>query len=487
MLSTTQDFSGTGGTTYSLQQVAGPPAAQVMSGGPTGNFLRLATTPSSPVVGNDNSISFVTSDPGSWDQVTADWGFSVTPSSGENGVGMSFALLNTANYGTSGNAASAKPSQGIYNGSLAFGFDTTNDLVYLSLNGAVVTGTNLTGSLTLASSQFISAQAVVDFPAATVSLVLTPSSGSAVTVFNAISVPGLVPYESRVSLEAQNSATSFADFDLDDVNVVYSGLLSPGRIQFGTIQNVPENQQPAYAPIPIVRVLASGTSPTGSFSVLVVAADGTAKNGVNYQAQIYQQDSSGDYIADPIVTFAPTDVQQTVYLPIMDDHLDDGDKTVNLYLSNAINLGTTTADLAPLGSPIVATLTILNTDQPAPTVVRPVQVVYEAHTHRVTAFRVQFSTPMDATSAQTVSNYEVLLPPAHKNGPVRVVSLSQAVLDPSGLFVTLYRASLGQHLTKFVQIVVRGKPSTGLIGKNGTFLAGTGGVSGTDASLTVSI
>ena len=65
--------------------------------------------------------------------------------------------------------------------------------------------------------------------------------------------------------------------------------------------------------------------------------------------------------------------------------------------------------------------------------------------------------------------------------------MSQAVLDPSGLFVTLYRASLGQHLTKFVQIVVRGQPPTGLTGTNGTFLAGTGGVSGTDAVLTVSM
>ena len=94
---------------------------------------------------------------------------------------------------------------------------------------------------------------------------------------------------------------------------------------------------------------------------------------------------------------------------------------------------------------------------------------------------------MDPTSAQAVSNYEVLLPPAHKHGPVHVVSLSQAVLDPSGLFVTLYRASLGQHLTKSVQIVVRGKPATGLFGTNGIFLAGTGGVVGTDATLTVSV
>src|SRR5208283_5098899 len=165
---------------------------------------------------------------------------------------------------------------------------------------------------------------------------------------------------------------------------------------------------------------------------------------------------------------------QAVNIPIIDDHLDNGNKTVNLYISNLPTL------TAPIASPIVATLTIVNTDLPAPTVSPKVQLVYAPHTRRVTAFRLQFSEPMGPTSAQTVSNYEVLLPPAHKNGPVRTVTLSQAVLDPSGLFVTLYRANFGQHLTKFVKIVVRGKPSTGLIGSNGTFLAGTGGVSGTD-------
>ena len=73
------------------------------------------------------------------------------------------------------------------------------------------------------------------------------------------------------------------------------------------------------------------------------------------------------------------------------------------------------------------------------------------------------------------------LAPAHKNSPTRVVPLSRAVLDPSGMFVTLYRANLGQHLTKLVQILVRGTPPTGLKSTNGAFLAGSGGVAGTDA------
>jgi hypothetical protein len=463
-LSTTQNFT-TPGTAYTLQQIGGLPAATVQSSA-SGNYLILATTPKFPVAGNDNSISFVTNDVGTYNQATASWYFRVTPNPG-NGVGMSFALLNTANYGTSGGASTTLPQQGLYNGSVAFGFDTTNNAVYLSFNGAIVSAISLQ-SLILASNQFIHASATIDFVNATVSLSLTPSGGSPDEVFDVTSVPGLTPYQSRVSLEAKNITTTgaetYAEFDLTNINVQYIGLRQPGTISFSSSSYVvPDNQSTAQ--IDIVRIGGSA----GSFTIGFATADGTARNGVNYEAV------SGD------VPFGEGVTLQTVNIPIINDHLDDGNKTVNLYIGNPT--GT-----APIASPIVATLTIINTNLPAPTVSPTVQLVYAAHTRRVEAFRLQFSQPMDPTSAQTVSNYEVLLPPAYKNGPVRVVSLSQAVLDPSGLFVTLYRASLGQHLTKFVQIVVRGKPSTGLRGtNNGTFLAGTGGVSGTDAALTVSI
>src|SRR5271166_1025799 len=62
LLSTTQNFT-TPGTAYKLQQFGGPPAATVQSSA-TGNVLLLATTPTFPAAGNDNSISFVTSDVG---------------------------------------------------------------------------------------------------------------------------------------------------------------------------------------------------------------------------------------------------------------------------------------------------------------------------------------------------------------------------------------------------------------------------------------
>ena len=117
-----------------------------------------------------------------------------------------------------------------------------------------------------------------------------------------------------------------------------------------------------------------------------------------------------------------------------------------------------------------------------------VQLVFAAHTRRVIAFQLNFSQPMDPTSAQNVANYQVLLPPARKNGPKRSIPLSRAVLDSNGTSVTLFRADLGrQHLTKLVQILVRGMPPTGLLSANGSFLAGTNGQGGTDAVLFVSI
>ncbi len=188
LLSTTQNFTAPG-TAYTLQQIGGPPAAMVQSSA-TGNVLLLATTPTFPAAGNDNSISFVTSDVGTYNQATASWSFRVTPNPG-NGVGMSFTLLNTANYGTSGGASTTMPQEGLYNGSVAFGFDTTANTVYLSLNGSIVSAIPLQGlGLTLASGQVITANATIDFIDATVSLSLTPAGGSSVPVFHHDLGPG---------------------------------------------------------------------------------------------------------------------------------------------------------------------------------------------------------------------------------------------------------------------------------------------------------
>ena len=155
---------------------------------------------------------------------------------------------------------------------------------------------------------------------------------------------------------------------------------------------------------------------------------------------------------------------------------------MNLYLSNS-----NPTSHAPLGSPIDG-----HADDQQYTPLRPRSrrmsaLVHATHSRRVTGFRLQFSQAMDPTSAQNLANYEVLLPPAHKNGQARHVSLSQAVLDPSGHFVTLTRANLQPAPDEAREDHRPGPAHHRVLSTSGTFLAGTRGVSGTDASLTVSI
>ncbi|MGC8641425.1 MAG: Calx-beta domain-containing protein, partial [Isosphaeraceae bacterium] len=283
------------------------------------------------------------------------------------------------------------------------------------------------------------------------------------------SVPGMTPYQSRVGLEAQNSATSAANFDILGVDVVYSNTFTSGVIQFSSPTYTAQENQGSIQ-IDVVRI--GGT--VGSFAVSFVATDGTAKNGVNYNA--VSGALTFPSISGPGSTGTNT---QTIVIPIIDDHLYDGDKTVNLYLSNPTLV-------APMGSVIQATLTIQNTDAPPPTVSPTVTKIYVPGTRRLSAFLLTFSQPMDLTSAGNVNNYVVSLPPARRGGRARTVPISRAAVDPSGLYVTLYRTNVVAHLTRFVQIIVRGKPSTGLLSQSGTFLAGSNGVSGTDAKLVVS-
>ena len=90
---------------------------------------------------------------------------------------------------------------------------------------------------------------------------------------------------------------------------------------------------------------------------------------------------------------------------------------------------------------------------------------------------------MAAASAENVQNYTVLTP-ANKYQPKRTIAIAQAVLDPGGTVVTLYRLANDRvHLSKSVRIIVRGSPLTGLTDTAGTYLGGVNGQAGTDAEL----
>ena len=81
---------------------------------------------------------------------------------------------------------------------------------------------------------------------------------------------------------------------------------------------------------------------------------------------------------------------------------------------------------------------------------------------KVAAFRLTFSNPMDAAAAQDIQNYTVLTP-ANRYQPNRTIAIAQAVLDPGGTSVTLYRVANDRaHLARSVRIIVRGRPLTEL-------------------------
>jgi hypothetical protein len=485
LLATIQDFNVPGtGTPYTLQQAGLGQGPAVVPGGPTGNYLQLTrpqTGTITGVVSESNSISFNVSDVGTYNAAAANFDFQILPGpSGSRGNGLGFALLNTGNFGLQGGATSSLPQAALFAGSLGVGFvttpigsTTTDNSVIVSFNATPVQIFNIPKTtLDLASGFWIHAQINVDFAGGAVSIVLTPPSsvGSPYTVTSGLSVPGLAPYQSRVNYGAAASGTAalandLASIGLDNVNVQYTGLRQSGRIAFGSSSYV-VNENAGVATIDIVR--AGGTA--GSFTVEFVTADGTAKNGLNYLA-----------ITSP-VTFAEGQTVATVDVPILDDRVFDGNKTVNLYISNPTLQ-------APLGTPIQATLTIVNTDpfMTPPTVSPRGRAIFFPGTRRVQAFQLTFSTPMDPASAQDLLNYTVLTP-ANRFQSKRTIALSQAVLDPTGTVVTLYRVATDRtHLSKSVRILVRGRPFTGLTNTAGTYLAGVNGQAGTDAEVVVQL
>src|SRR5438874_12928334 len=114
------DQPGTGYAVVHADYGSNPAVPTVMSGGPTGNFLRLAAMPAV----NLNTIAFVRTDV-TVNQITADFDFRMTPppagrSSAADGLG--FVLLNTSTWGATGGVFSSVPENAALAGSLGVGF-----------------------------------------------------------------------------------------------------------------------------------------------------------------------------------------------------------------------------------------------------------------------------------------------------------------------------------------------------------------------------
>lgn len=231
------------GTPHVLAQHAAPPPPAVMSGGPTGNFLRVATTATIP---QNNSITFSRSDPGAFCEILAEFDFRMTPSVGR-ADGMGFALLNTTAWGNAGAVAPQAPSfvaeEPNFVDSLGIGFDLyqsfdlgdlNNNHISIHFDGQRLADVDA-GAIDLGSGAWIHARIVVHAGGATpnVDVSLTPSGGSPVALVTGFPIPGLQPYESRAWFGGRSGGES-ADHDLDNVSITFRGCPSPCPAGLGT-------------------------------------------------------------------------------------------------------------------------------------------------------------------------------------------------------------------------------------------------------------
>ncbi len=346
---TIQDFD-TPGTVYaSAQCVAGPPPPTVISGGPWGNFLHLATA--SP---NHNTIAFDRTAVGAFNLVTADFDFRIKPIPPTRAEGLGFALLNTANYGNTGAvcppAIAEEPN---YTGSLGIGFDIFrspeqgdigddrirnrfSNSISVHFNGAVLNQTDVTPFVDMGGGQWIHARIIMRAGGgfSDVSVILTPFQGQPITVVNNLTIPGLTPYEGRIIFGARSGFDS-ADHFIDNVNIQFLSL-SQSLFSFESISRTAEENGGAA----IVWVARAGNT-SGAASVQFSTADATANAGSDYVA------TSGT------LNFIAGETRKPFSVTILNDLSNEGNEAFNLHLSNP-----TSGDA--VGGPAMATTTIFD-------------------------------------------------------------------------------------------------------------------------------
>jgi hypothetical protein len=250
---TRQDFDSAG-STYTLSQ-AGPtaPVVRPADAGSTGSYLRLV-----PASGSElGTIAFNRTATGAFNSIVATFDFRITPPSEANQAdGMSFAILSTSAYGSSG----AGPTFGEVpnlTSTIGLSFDVynngstpaepNNNHLSLHWNNAQI-GNAVTPSFDLSNGRFHRAQVIIWFSGgnAYVTVRLTPdvngTPGATETVLQNALIPGVAPYQSRVAFGARTGG-AWAAHDLDNVSVEYSSnaaaaaglsLLVLPVAQFGT-------------------------------------------------------------------------------------------------------------------------------------------------------------------------------------------------------------------------------------------------------------
>ena len=339
---TVQNFD-TAGTAFELAQNNVNPPPAVTPGGPTGNFLRLASASAQQ---NVNTVAFTKSDAGTYRRITAEFDFHITGQAD----GMSFALLDTFTWGQAGPIDTIGQFYQEPNiaASLGIGFDIFNNFdggdqngnhVSIHFNGQKVNEFDA-GSVNLKSGQWIHAKIIVRPGGGNsdVSVILTPSGGNPVTICTNVAVAGLQPYESRVMFGARTGG-QMADHDVDNVNVKFEepilGTVGLGFATYATPETFP-------AQIYISRYGAS----TGDVTINFATSNLTAVAGVDYVA------------TNGTLTFSPTELVKFFRVEPIDNPTIQPNRTFTVHISNPGG-GVT------LDTQAMATVTIVDNDDPA--------------------------------------------------------------------------------------------------------------------------
>jgi len=240
---TVNDFEG-GGTPVSLEIFSGtttPGATIEPTGGNPGGFLQLTDA----VNDQHTWATFDNTDAGTFPLSQFNFDFLIDPTAtGPSADGFSFSYADTATFGTTGGigAAPFTAEDPAASGILGFGFDTWSnegtwdtpgigtgsDYQEISVfwDGMLIEridDTRLLGTpLVLDDATWHEVSGVVNFAAATVSL-----SVDGQAIFSGLSLPGLVPFESRIMFAARTGGENEL-VAIDNLLVDYLGSVVPG-------------------------------------------------------------------------------------------------------------------------------------------------------------------------------------------------------------------------------------------------------------------
>lgn len=299
---TVQDFSGAGGTPYTLELLGGAPAPSVSGG---------VATLVSDVGSQRNNITFnaggITSAGGqglinvSFDYFMPDES-THTGCCGERADGFAFGLLPTATYGSSGGMVGGwgAVEQDALAGALTVGFDIftgagsdgaiDDNNIRLGWNGITVANTAFGPAFKLNNAQWNRVNITIATNGGSdliVNMTIAPIGGTVTqTVFNAVTIPGAFVPASRV-IFAGRTGGAFTKVDLDNISVLSS--YNPGT---AVVTAQPANQTVTESQTATFTIDVDGTPPyTIQWFSNNVAIPGA--NGLSYTTPVTTTNMNG--------------------------------------------------------------------------------------------------------------------------------------------------------------------------------------------------